>query len=90
MTRTQYIEVLDELHEAAKKVQKIRNTALKALGEAVLSPLEEDRAQKTNKAIDDLATRLYEDGAVCRRVREENLAQGITEQDELDFRGGHK
>ena len=27
---------------------------------------------------------------VCRRVREENLAQGITEQDELDFRGGNK
>lgn len=88
MTRTQYITLLDELHLAAKRVAKLRNAEIQANGKPVLSPIEEDRQKKTDKIIDDLVDRLYEDGAICRRVAQENAEAGITEQDEFEFSEG--
>jgi hypothetical protein len=52
--------------------------------------LEEDRNKKTIKMIEDVATRLYEDGAISQRIREEKILAGEPEQEELDLGGDEK
>ena len=49
--------------------------------------LEEDRNKKTIKMMDELATRLYEDGAISQRIREEKIRAGEPEQEEMDLGG---
>lgn len=85
MTREKYIRHLDDLFGAVKQVMHIHAEAIKTYGVFKPGGMEEDRAKKTEKMIEDLATRIYEDGAVSRRIREENLANGNLEQEEFDY-----
>lgn len=88
MTRTQYIQHLDTLRKGVLELldfdirQKKENGSL-----ADPTEIEDDRAKKTMKAMQDLAVRLYEDGAISGRVKADKAANGDFEQDELEFPG---
>lgn len=87
MTRQTYIHHLDDLYAAVQQVMQVRAKAIQTHGVFKPGGIEEDRAKKTDKMIEDLAIRIFEDGAVSRRIREENIANGRLEQEELDFSG---
>lgn len=85
MTRNKYISHLDEMYAAVMNLIKLDAEAHRLHGQYKPGGIEEDRAKKTEKMVLDLATRFYEDGAISRRIREENLLNGRGEQDEFDF-----
>lgn len=86
MTRQDYIYHLDALRKGLLELMQFDAKTKKRLG-ALSNPelLEMDRAKKTDKMFDDLATRLYEDGAVSERIRNEKLLNGEAEQSEMAF-----
>lgn len=86
MTRQDYIYHLDALRKGLLELMAFDAKTKKRLG-ALSNPelLELDRAKKTDKMFDDLATRLYEDGAVSERIRNEKLQNGEAEQSEMAF-----
>ena len=86
MTRQDYIYHLDALRKGLLELMQFDAKTKKRLG-ALSNPelLEMDRAKKTAKMFDDLAVRLYEDGAVSERIRQEKLMRGDVEQSEITF-----
>lgn len=86
MTRQDYIMHLDALRKGLLELMAFDAKTTKRLGK-LTNPevLEEDRAKKTAKMFDDLAVRLYEDGAVSERIRQEKLMRGDVEQSEITF-----
>ena len=79
MNRKEYIDALDGVY---KRVKELRDAfGLIRLTDA--EPMEDDRRKKTAKMIDDLADRLYEDGAISSRIAADNAAAGKGEQDDL-------
>lgn len=86
MTRQDYIYHLDALRKGLLELMQFDAKTQKRLGK-LTNPeiLEEDRAKKTAKMFDDLAVRLYEDGAVSERIRQEKLMRGDVDQSEITF-----
>lgn len=86
MTRQDYIYHLDALRKGLLELMQFDAKTQKRLGK-LTNPeiLEEDRAKKTAKMFDDLSVRLYEDGAVSERIRNEKLLNGEAEQSEMAF-----
>ena len=86
MTRQDYIFHLDTLRKGLLELMKF-DADKKTTDGDISQPtvLEIDRAKKTQKMFDDLAVRLYEDGAVSERVRNEKLLKGEVEQAEISF-----
>lgn len=79
MNRKEYIDALDGVY---KRVKELRDAfGLIRLTDA--EPMEDDRRKKTAKMIDDLADRLYEDGAISSRIAADNAAAGKGEQDDF-------
>lgn len=79
MNRKEYIDALDGVY---KRVKELRDAfGLIRLTDA--EPMEDERRKKTAKMIDDLADRLYEDGAISSRIAADNAAAGKGEQDDL-------
>lgn len=86
MTRQDYINHLDALRKGVSKIIKFdREEKDKNGGLSNPTPLEEERAKKTQKMLDDLVVRLYEDAAVSEKVKQEKLLAGDLEQAELTF-----
>lgn len=89
MTRTEYIAHLEVMRTDVMAILGNHYKVLKAKGKfAKATTLEEDRNKKTIKMMDDLATRLYKDGAISQRIREEKIRAGEPEQEEMDLVGG--
>ena len=86
MTRHDYIYHLDALRKGLLELMAFDAKTQKRLGK-LTNPeiLEEDRAKKTEKMLEDLAVRLYEDGAISERVKTERLLAGDSEQAEFSF-----
>lgn len=86
MTRQDYILHLDTLRKGVLEIvafdrkQRTENGWLSAPTE-----LEQKRNEKTQKAFEDLAVRLYEDAAVSEKVKTEKLLAGDLEQAEITF-----
>ncbi len=86
MTRTQYIAHLDTLRKGVLELLDFDAKQKKDHGSlADPTEIEDKRAEKTMKTLQDLAVRLYEDGAVSGRVKADKAANGDFEQDELEF-----
>ena len=86
MTRQDYILHLDKMREAVQKIIDFDDAEVHDKGSlSDPTPLEADRAKKTRKMLDDLADRLYEDGAVSERVRNDKIGRGEFEQAEFTF-----
>lgn len=84
MTRRDYIAHLETLRRDVCAI--IAFDAAMVADNGTLTeptPLEEERAKKTHKMMEDLAVRLYEDGAISSRVQTER--SGIPEQSEMNF-----
>lgn len=91
MTRDDYIAHLEVMRTDVIAILSNHFRVLKAKGKLTkATDLEEDRNKKTIKMLDDLATRLYEDGAISRRIRDEKILAGEPEQEEMDLTGGEK
>lgn len=89
MTRTEYIAHLEVMRTDVMAILSNHYKVLEAKGKlAKATNLEEDRNKKTLKMLADLATRLYEDGAISQRIRDEKFRAGEPEQEEMDFGGG--
>lgn len=86
MTRQDYIYHLDTLRKGIIELldfdarQKKKNGGLSDPTE-----IEDERAKKTQKMMLDLSVRLYEDGAVSERVKQDKLTKGDFEQAEITF-----
>ena len=88
MTRTEYIAHLEVMRTDVIAILRNHYKVLEAKGQlAKATTLEEDRNKKTLKMMEDLATRLYEDGAISQRIRDEKFRAGEPEQEEMDFGG---
>ena len=88
MTRTEYIAHLEVMRTDVMAILGNHYKVLNAKGTlAKATTLEENRNKKTIKMIDDLATRLYEDGAISLRIHEEKIRAGEPEQEEMDLGG---
>ena len=88
MTRTEYIAHLEVMRTDVMAILSNHYKVLKAKGKlSRATNLEEDREKKTIKMLEDLATRLYEDGAISQRIREEKIGAGEPEQEEMDLGG---
>ena len=88
MTRTEYIAHLEAMRTDVMAILSNHYKVLEAKGNlAKATDLEEDRNKKTFKMLADLATRLYEDGAILQRIRDEKFRAGEPEQEEMDFGG---
>jgi len=86
MTRQDYIFHLDTLRKGLLELIAFDAKTRKRLGSLTMpEQLEEERAKKTAKMFDDLAVRLYEDGAVSERVKQEKILNGDLEQAEITF-----
>ena len=86
MTRTEYIAHLEVMRTDVLNILGNHYKVLKAKGKlAKATNLVEERNKKTLKTLEDLATRLYEDGAISQRIREERMRAGEPEQEEMDF-----
>lgn len=85
MTRTDYIAHVEHLRNAVANIIAYDLAVEKAQGAAMLSTIEEDRKKKTYKMLQDLHTRLYEDGAVSERQRREAMLNGDMEQGEFSL-----
>ena len=86
MTRADHIAHLDTMRKAVLDVIKFHHETIADNGKlAKPTTLEEDRAKKTEKMLEDLAVRLYEDGAISERVKTERLLAGDSEQAEFSF-----
>lgn len=86
MTRQDYIFHLEHLRQGVIDLMSYDMDYVKRHGKlANPTTLEEDRAKKTQKMFDDLVTRLYEDGAVSGRVKQDKIAAGELEQAEITF-----
>ena len=91
MTRTEYIAHLEVMRMDVMAILGNHYKVLKAKGRLTeATTLEEDRNKKTIKMIEDVATRLYEDGAISQRIREEKILVGEPEQEEMDLGGGEE
>lgn len=89
MTRTEYIAHLEVMRTDVMAILGNHYKVLNAKGKLTkATTLEEDRNKKTIKMMDELATRLYEDGAISQRIREEKIRAGEPEQEEMDLVGG--
>lgn len=89
MTRTEYIAHLEVMRTDVMAILGNHYKVLNAKGNLTkATTLEEDRNKKTIKMMDELATRLYEDGAISQRIREEKIRAGEPEQEEMDLVGG--
>ena len=88
MTRTEYIAHLDVMRMDLVAIISNHYKVLQAKGKLTKATnLEEERNKKTLKMAEDLATRLYEDGAISQRIRDENILAGEPEQEEMDLGG---
>lgn len=86
MTRQEYILHLDHLRKGVIDLMDYNMDYVRRHGKlANPTILEEDRAKKTQKMFDDLVIRLYEDGAVSERVKQDKIAAGEFEQAEISF-----
>lgn len=91
MTRSEYIVHLDAMRMDLVAIISNHYKVLQAKGKLTRATnLEEERNKKTLKMLEDLATRLYEDGAISQRIREEKILAGEPEQEEMDLVGGAK
>jgi len=86
MTRQDYIMHLDRLRAGVLELigydKKKKDLDGPLIGATLL---ETDRAKKTQKMFEDLATRLYEDAGVSEKVKGEKLQAGDLEQAEMTF-----
>ena len=74
MTRQDYINHLDALRKGVEKIVKFDQEEKDKNGRlSNPTPLEDERAKKTQKMLDDLVIRLYEDAAVSEKVKQEKL-----------------
>ena len=88
MTRTEYIAHLEVMRTDVISILNNHYNVLKAKGRLTKATyLEEERNKKTLKMLEDLSTRLYEDGAISQRIRDEKIRAGEPEQEEMDFGG---
>lgn len=88
MTRTEYIAHLEVMRTDVIAILRNHYKVLESKGQlAKATTLEEDRNKKTLKMMEDLSTRLYEDGAISQRIRDEKFRAGEPEQEEMDFGG---
>lgn len=88
MTRSKYIAHLEVMRTDVMAILGNHYKVLKAKGKLTKATnLEEDREKKTIKMMEDLATRLYEDGAISQRIRDEKILAGEPEQEEMDLGG---
>jgi hypothetical protein len=88
MTRSEYIAHLDVMRMDLVAIISNHYKVLQAKGKLTKATnLEEERNKKTLKMAEDLATRLYEDGAISQRIREEKIRAGEHEQEEMDLGG---
>ena len=86
MTRQDYINHLDALRKGVEKIVKFDKEEKDKNGRlSNPTPLEDERAKKTQKMLDDLVIRLYEDAAVSEKVKQEKLLAGDLEQAEITF-----
>jgi hypothetical protein len=88
MTRSEYIAHLEVMRTDVMAILGNHYKVLKAKGRLTkATTLEEDRNKKTIKMIEDVDTRLYEDGAISQRLRDEKILAGEPEQEEMDLGG---
>jgi hypothetical protein len=88
MTRSEYIAHLEVMRMDVMAILSNHYKVLKAKGKLTRATnLEEERNKKTLKTLEDLATRLYEDGAISQRIRDEKILAGEPEQEEMDLGG---
>ena len=86
MTRQDYIFHLDALRKGLLELIKFDQKKKSTDGDlSNPTELEIDRADKTQKMFENLAVRLYEDGAVSERIRTEKMMKGDFEQAEITF-----
>lgn len=86
MTRQDYINHLDTMRRGVLKLMEYDRSQKNLNGPLVgATTLEDDRAKKTQKMLEDLAVRLYEDAAVSEKVKIEKLEAGNMEQAEMTF-----
>lgn len=86
MTRQDYINHLDALRRGVLKLMEFDKKEKDLNGPLVgATTLEDDRAKKTQKMLEDLTVRLYEDAAVSEKVKIEKLEAGDMEQAEITF-----
>ena len=86
MTRQDYINQLDALRRGVLKLRDFDKKQRDLNGPLVgATTLEDDRAKKTQKMLEDLTVRLYEDAAVSEKVKIEKLEAGDMEQAEMTF-----
>ena len=91
MTRTEHIAHLEVMRMDVMAILGNHYKMLEAKGKLTKATnLEEDRNKKTIKMIEDVATRLYEDGAISQRIREEKILAGEPEQEEMDLGGSEE
>ena len=88
MTRSEYIAHLEVMRTDVMAILSNHYKVLQAKGKLTKATnLEEERNKKTLKMLEDLSTRLYEDGAISQRIREEKIRAGEPEQEEMDLGG---
>ena len=88
MTRSEYIAHLDVMRMDLVAIISNHYKVLQAKGKLTKATnLEEERNKKTLKMLEDLSTRLYEDGAISQRIREEKILAGEPEQEEMGLGG---
>jgi hypothetical protein len=88
MTRSEYIAHLEVMRTDVMAILSNHYKVLQAKGKLTKATnLEEERNKKTLKMLEDLATRLYEDGAISQRIRDEKILAGEPEQEEMDLGG---
>ena len=89
MTCAEYIAHLETMRRMVLDILNLDIRVLETKGKFLkANHLEQDRNKKTIKMMEDLAIRLYEDGAISRRIRDEKIESGELEQGEMDFGGG--
>ena len=79
MTRTEYIEKLEDIRVALLNLGAEFN-------EAIITDendIESKRRKTAGKLFDNLGTILYENGAISKRIHDENVRDGIGEQGDL-------
>ena len=86
MTRRDYILHLDKMRKGVRAIIECDDAQNEAMGRlSDPTPLEGDRMKKTRKMLEDLADRLYEDGAVSERVCGDMIMKGRLDQAEFSF-----
>ena len=86
MTRQDYIHHLDALRKDVLEIIKFDLERKKRDG-GLTAPtdLEQERAEKTQKMLENLAIRLYEDAAISEKVKQEKIQAGEFDQAEITF-----